>query len=115
MKTSLSASAWQIKLRIILAAPVKASAVDLHGVEILRAPRNFLSRAREGLPDRRLLVGRNAGQRFSSAKNSFSDVLFAISNIVEEGFMGSEENEGLDIFPGGKTLKNRYNALHFCQ
>jgi hypothetical protein len=32
-------------------------------------------------------------------------VWVAISNIVEEGFMGLEENEGVDIFPKG-DIKN---------
>lgn len=75
-------------------------ATNDHRGSILCAPRIFLSRTREDLPDRHLLIGRNAEQGFSSAKNFFSDVLVAISNVIEQGFIGSEENEDLDIFLG---------------
>jgi hypothetical protein len=77
-------------------------AANDHGGRILFALRNFLSKAREDLPCQHLLIVRTVEQRFSSAKNTrFVVVLIAISNIVEKVFMGSEENEGLDIFPRG--------------
>jgi hypothetical protein len=87
---------WKLK------AKRKAMAANDHGGRILFALRNFLSKAREDLPCQHLLIVRTVEQRFSSAKNTrFVVVLIAISNIVEKVFMGSEENEGLDIFPRG--------------
>lgn len=40
-------------------------------------------------------------------------VLIAISNIVEEGFMGSGENEGLDIFLRGEGASSSIQCFAF--